>query len=578
MFVDAILDPNCWRSENTALFPDSQFAQRLQDDNIRNRPHGMARQLGGRKRMFATTAVLLALAFGWSTETDVSAIAMEIAAEASKPSTGEGGHPLPLAAHWNVGTNPDGFSPDWQLQQIEAGHHLMPWFAIPWPKPVRTPPNYYAPLKRCARLHLPIAFVGTQWEKLLSEEKEFFELPPGKNPNVVDKNGKQIRQLSPFGPTKLWQEMGRRWGASKQLVEFQNTYPDPPRLVFISNNEAQKQKWRNLEGTKPYSDLYPGKHDDAFKRKILSDGWVERYKALIDGFRDALENSKWKSDAVFIGYNAFGPKFFGQHDAWMNYSEYTPGRLSPWPAAWDGASSPYYTNNWEASADCLVFSPQIQCMNWTFMLDEIYQVKPDFWFELAVWDGASPGAKDDKRNWYTSRNQTYTPQRYAGMVQFGMWMLRPRVVREFRTSRETRSAYGDYFDAVMESVDRIYKSDILKEFWRKGEMVENPVGGHPYRTKIPAEYRSAKRWYLLDTDVTPRRPWRDDTEMPVFALAFLLGDKPKRQYLLYAHAPKGNRQGIEITVPGYRKVVVDVSQGGTFHRIDEANGSIDIIK
>lgn len=529
-----------------------------------------------------TSATVGFLALAWLTigGNDAASTAKEIATEAAKPSVGPEGRPLPLAAHWNVGANPDGFSPDWQMEQIANGRHLLPWFAIPWPKPIKSPANYYAPIRTCARLRLPIAFVGTQWEKLLTDEKEFFELPPKQNPNVLDKNGTPIRQLSPLGPTRHWHEIGRRWGASPQLVEFQLLYPNPPRVLFVSNNEARKQRWRDLGNSKQFIDRYPGKRDDAFKRKVLSDGWVERYKALLSGFRDGLQSShsSWNAAALFVGYNAFGPKFFGQHDGWMNYCEYTPGRLSPWPEAWDGASPPFYTNNWEPGGDFLVFSPQIQCMNWSFMLEDLLAERPEYWFELSVWDGAAPGAKDDKRMWYANRNQTYSPNRYAGMVQFGMWLLRPRVVREFRTSKETRSRYGDYFDAVVGSVDRVYTSEVLRQFWRKGELVENPNGGHPYKSKVPAEFRGSRRWFLLDTDITPPRPWRDDTEIPVFALALAIGEQPNRKFLLYAHAPQGNRQGVEIAIPRYRKVVVDVAQGGSFYQIDEAAAVTDPVK
>src|SRR5690606_37753555 len=120
-----------------------------------------------------------------------------------------------------------------------------------------------------------------------------------------------------------------------------------------------------------------------------------------------------------------------------------------------------------------LYSPQIQAMNWVPMLDEALSVNPDFWFELSTWDGQAPGDKNDKKAFYESKDQTYTPQRYAGMGQYGMWLLRPRVVREFRGYRETYETFGEYFDEVVAAVDRVHNDPMLAEFWRKGKLVAN---------------------------------------------------------------------------------------------------------
>src|SRR5271169_3286924 len=57
----------------------------------------------------------------------------EIRFEACLPNQNDIGRPLPLAAHWNTGQFPTGFTPDYQMQMIDKGHFLLPWFQLPSP-------------------------------------------------------------------------------------------------------------------------------------------------------------------------------------------------------------------------------------------------------------------------------------------------------------------------------------------------------------------------------------------------------------------------------------------------------------
>ena len=274
--------------------------------------------------------------------------------------------------------------------------------------------------------------MGTQWESLLSTSPEFSKLPLDKNPNVIDLNGKVLPSGSPFGPVELWREVGRKWTSTPIMKKLQEIYPDPPLVLFVSNNEHRKLQWKDAEGSLRYLALYGKGKDDAFKRKVIGDGFIERYRALQEGMREGLTAKSWKDKAVFIGYEAFGGSAFARWGGWIEYSLYTPGRIEPWPLAWDGASVPFYTHNWDGSTDFTVWSPQIQSMNWVFMLQEAYRLNHIFWFELSTWDGHELSQVNDKRNYYAKLGQAYNPERYGGMVQFGMWLLRPRAVREFR--------------------------------------------------------------------------------------------------------------------------------------------------
>ena len=86
------------------------------------------------------------------------------------------------------------------------------------------------------------------------------------------------------------------------------------------------------------------------------------------------------------------------------------------------------------------------------------------------------------------------------------------------------------------------------------------------------------RWFLLDTDLTPPRPWKLETPIPVFALALERGQAPARQWLLYAHAPTGERKGVKITVPGFKDLTVDVPVAGAFYVVDEKTGQPELAK
>jgi hypothetical protein len=188
-----------------------------------------------------------------------------------------------------------------------------------------------------------------------------------------------------------------------------------------------------------------------------------------------------------------------------------------------------------------------------------------------------PERDDDKRKVYVSRGQSFNPERYERFVQFGMWLLRPRVVREFRDWRDTVTYSGSYFASVQRAVARVHGWKVLKEFWRQGELVPNSDGKHPYQTSIPAEIESADRWFLLDTDLRPPRPWSLSSEIPVFALALRRQVDGNAQWLVYAHAPLGDRAGVSIRVPGYGWFKIDVQRRGSFALLDARTGRTAVL-
>ena len=488
-------------------------------------------------------------------------VAEEIRVEAARPAISDIGRPLPLTGSWNLAI-PDGFSPDYQMDLIAKGHYLLPWFGC-GPEPdmsnwdpdriqnyrksnrERVSRNFEAAFRQAARLHLPISFVTEEWEEALTDQKKYFDLPADQNPNIVTAAGKIQRELSPFGAVAPWHEIGVSCGKTEALHLMQEWDPNPPLVLFVSNNEAPKGKG---DQDRRYLQQYgKEKTSKEILRDRVAQGWEERYRALQHGFVDQFTSANWKSNSVFVGYNVFGRpvhQVFG---------------------GWDGGSPSYY-----AGSDFTAKSPQIHWMNGPTKLAEIYQTHPRYWFELSVWDGNEGGKGQDTRRVHARFGQTTPPERYGGFIQFGMWLMRPRVVREFRGYEEKRAWCEPYFIPVVEAVDRVHTDPILRAFWRKGELVPNR--SHPVALSITNPVSASAdvdRWFLLDTDLDPARPWQPATIIPVFSLALVKGQPSHREWLVYAHAPLGARRNVKVTVPEFGNVTIDVSQAGSFYLLSE---------
>jgi hypothetical protein len=537
---------------------------------------------------FFSSALAFGLAAGCSAQTPTAPSAQktasEIRTESIRKNNDPVGHALPLLASWNPGSYPraQNFDPAYQISLIEKGHHLIPGFAFPnipadaaaGEAAIEKSREYYeAPLQRAAQLQLPITLIGTQWEQVLYANPKYFELPAAENPNVVTPDGKIEKKISPFGPVELWREVGAQWGSSPLMQQIQKWYPNPPQVILLSNNEAGKLRWHEIEQDARYLEKYGAGRDDDFKRKVVADAWIERYRALQDGMRAALSAS-WRDKVLFVGYDAFGGAAFARWPGWINYSTTTPGQIAPDPLMWDGNTSSYYTASYNGLTDYRVMSPQIESMNWIFMQKQALKLNPNFRFGFSVWNGYTEKKETDRPAFYENLGQEYSPARYGGYAQFGLWLLRPRVLREYRgyNSRgwaETTEQIEPWFMALAADIDRIYENKTLQEFWRKGELVPNRAHPHPYQVNVPEEYKNEDRWFLLDTNLDPPRPWKLETELPVFSLALVEGEKGNRRWLVHAYSPVGARKDVEITIPEYGKIKADATVAGAFYVVDE---------
>jgi hypothetical protein len=518
-------------------------------------------------------------------------VSVEIREEAALPPDGPSGRPLPLVSHWNTGSQGRGWTPQYQAELLDRGCHILPWFA--WPRGESLDPEknakrfheYYDTLiAYCRDLGLPVCFCGTQWEAMLLDKK-YRELPAPRCPAVIGVDGKVIRKLSPFGPIEPWRDPAKVYVDTTAMKELQRMYPEPPLALFISNNEAPDLRWHQVEQSERYLDKYGKGRPDSFKRQVVAEGWMKRYPVMFKAMREALVSEAWKKNVRFVGYEAFGPSHFGRWSGWKEYSLITDKWTSPDWYIWDGGSPSYYTHNWNDNRDHWVWSTQVQSMNWIFQLDEAWKANPDFWWEISLWDGNASDwtpqtdctpemIKKSKACQYARDGQTYTPERYLGWVQFGMWLLRPRVVREFRGSTTPLEPWRPFFKQLLFAVDRIYADATLKEFWRYGRLVPNRAHKHPYQQDIPEKYRDVDRWFLLDTNLDPPRPWELKTNIPVFSLALEQGGEGTRRWLVYAHSPLDDRKNVIVTVPGFGDVTIDAPRAGTFYLVEERGKKI----
>jgi len=517
--------------------------------------------------------------------------AAEIRTEAMLPPNGRTGRPLPLVSHWNMGSGGKGWTPQYQVELLNQGCHILPWMG--WPQgDIDTKPesekrfsDYYDNLFAiCRELKLPISFRGTQWEAILVG-RDYRDLPPEKCPAVITPEGAVIRKLSPFGPIEPWRDPAKVYVDTPGMRKLQQMYPDPPLVLFVSNNEAPDLRWHQTEQSKRYLDKYGSGRSDSFKREVVARGWMQRYPVMFEAMRKALISDTWKKNVRFIGYGAFGPSHFGRWSAWKQYSLITDKWTSPDWHIWDGGSPSYYTHNWNDNRDHWIWSTQVQSMNWIFQLEEAWKAKPQFWWEFSLWDGNgggwTPGAdctsemlKKAKACQYMRDGQTYTPKRYLGWVQFGMWLLRPRVVREFRSTTTPLDPWRPFFERLLFAVDRIYSDATLEEFWRYATLVPNRNHPHPYQEDIPQKYSRLDRFFLLDTNLDSPRPWNHHTNIPVFSLALVRGDEGKRRWLVYAHSPLQDRRDVTITLPDFGEITVDILREGSFYLIQEPDRKV----
>lgn len=527
----------------------------------------------------------LATSLAWLTQPALAAVippaAKVIREEALKPNKGPAGRPLPLVAHWHRRSLPLSF----QIELIRKGHFILPWQAFDvFGEGKKRDLDYAAELKQLRDWGLPLALIsGGQWEAPFYHDKDYLDAPAEETGvGVSAATGKKIKAVSPLSPIAPWSKLGRQWTANDLVRQLVELYPDIPLVLFVSNNEAHRMRWHQLDKDKYYVDKFGLDKDDEFKRQVLGDGYIARYRALIQGMRDGLPGDTWKKNSRFIAYNALGPDHFGrpmgEYPGWFQYATTTKDRIAWEPFAWEGAVPESYDNHWEPEKlNWRVWSCQVEMMNGVLLREEAFKANPNFWHEVIFWNGDLTDKTKDKVSKlkrYEELGVAYTPEVYAGWVKHNLWMLTPRVAREWRGSADDKDRWWTYFEEIIKAVDQIHHEPVLARFWREGELVANRSRPHPFNDQVPEKWRNVDRWFNLDTSLDPVGAWDLKTELPVMAVARVIGGKGKREWLVYVHATRKPAQNVELTIPDYDKVKVNTTLGGSYYWIQEADKSI----
>ena len=197
---------------------------------------------------------------------------------------------------------------------------------------------------------------------------------------------------------------------------------------------------------------------------------------MFDGMREELD--EWSDKVRFAGYHS-GSRCFARWSGWVRYTPAPiPGRFSTVPSIWDGLSPAYYVNEWQANWDFTGYAPQLEAMNLLFQkkyYEDVY-ANPDFdfWWELSTWFDPLFIEK------FEGEGQEVPPERYEGFIKWGMWLTRPRVVRDFKYSTLTREETWEWYKVVVDAVDEVHANPTLERFWKYSEPLLLTDIPHPW--------------------------------------------------------------------------------------------------
>jgi hypothetical protein len=490
----------------------------------------------------------------------------EIKYEAALPSRSMAGRPLPLYSSWNTGELGRGFTPEKQINLIRQGHHVMPALLISSPDKAVNKPYFIPALEYIEKHRLPITLVSSQWEGV------FFEDPrtsgASEQPPTLLLRGKN-RVLNPGADKLLWTKVGNRWGSGSTLHFLQEHLTAPAKVIFLSNNEASKPRWYDAYTSIDLISQIPmEQRSPQGIRSYLNTRWTDLYLALIQGINAKLFNNSWKSSIQYVGFDALVPSYIGRYYEWNKDAQFNESAQNMGINVWGGASLPYYLNDWDDSTFYTVWSPQLEAMNYLPQLEQALTKNPGYWSEISIWDGHILKSKKDKLQYFKAHEHELTECRYAGFSKFGLWLLTPRVIREFRFYNEGYEEQGYAAEAIMKTVDELYADKNLQQFWRRGLLLENDQGKHPYNSLLPDSYKTASRWFLLESKENTGNMNSLSNEIKVFSIAIKISDQKQSKYLIYVFSPFLTQNTVTVTIPGIGDRPVNSSQCGAYTFIE----------
>lgn len=560
--------------------------------------------------LIASALPILALAQSVSVAqgSAVPPMAEQVRSEALKSNNDPDGRPLPVVSVWHPFMSCYKFNPSqWQLTLLEQGYPIMPWINAYMTHTQQTVEAEYASfLTTLKAWKMPVTFMyGTQWEDAWKSTHYDYAAGPITATGLgMNLDGTRMSELSPLSPAEAWYNLGRDVAQGAGVQTYEKFYPDPPLVLFVSNNESARLPWSKANSEKRYVDTYGTETTDNFKRDVWFDGWVARYRALFDGMRQNLAETSWRQAIRFHGYNAFAPDHFGRWGAWQGQYEGTQDRLAWQPYAWDGGIPESYDNDWESQKTVFrLWSVQTEMMNMEFAKDEAWAINPEMWYSTIFWDGLLWQRDSSKATQYDNNTEGYTPELYGGWIKYVTWLNVPRQLWHYQDyvqgdpngdglcsgsdvvkGEASLDFWYPYFEPLLDLAKEIYDDPLLQRFWRKGELVRNADMLHPFNFEIPSKWAGTERWYHLSTNYDPIFPVHEqfgaidltifNPTMPVYTLARVLGEAPNREWLVYAHAPTGAVEGVLIKIPGHCTIDMgSVAIEGTFKHVVEGDGS-----
>lgn len=292
-------------------------------------------------------------------------------------------------------------------------------------------------------------------------------------------------------------------GAMRWLRE---KYPDPPMVVFLNNNEVGEMNLAHLTNSVRFKREHGEGLSGSDMLDIMRRAYDRKYDVLFAAARASLSEPAWKDNVKFVAYNAWPHSVIGRTSA-RNH----PGEWK----RYDGAMPEFYLNDWQiyrGKTDYNYWSPQTEGLKIWQSQDAIFSADPDYYFASIVWDGGRPARRRSSINcmatgmFGSGMQQRWDFARYEGMVQFGLWAMRPRVMREFRFPPHEQHAYDwGSFMTVVRAVDRPWNNATLREFWRFGELVGD-ARNEPDRDSFVRDLHPyARVTHLLPVDANPAR-------------------------------------------------------------------------
>jgi len=533
----------------------------------------------------------------YSDYTDVeSAVPHAVAAvktESALPTTGGATRPLPLLSHWAIEvpqSNPEvGWGANWQHDQIVAGKLFLPWIRLPnplyWHNGQPSPDwtyQFQEILEYAAANGLPIGIKTYQPEAAFYTSGmpiNFVGFAAADNPCAYISGARQ-NIADAIDPGTSWYDCGYMFWDNAIADWIQTLHPNPPRVILYNNNEGTKLTSFNIATSQRVIDAYPtvASYTTQQKIELVFDLYEARFNDMWDGMK-ARMSANWASVIEVVNYSPFNAGlgyFYGRYTYAPNYWGWRTGEQAAEHRRCDGFSQQWYNNH---SSQALshydqVNSPQMHATWWPVQLDFIFSENAEFWLELATWYGNSQDISWSGMN----------PSGYQGMCLYGMWMIRPRVLREYQdaTAKITGSvsgfSYGTFWDNVVAAIQRIHDNDTLRAFWQDSELLANGVETVPTlfanasALPVDAAFDTTDNWFKLTTSVDPGAYTADTTKVPVWAIARERGDTPNRQWLIYAFATDTDRTGVTVTVPVYGDIVINIPETGGYWVATEGGG------